>query len=237
MIYPIINIVNGCVLFPHMADWGQKPAHRRIWETNIAEGLKGNEARASMRAVPRRSLDFFVTSQSLEERVRLEARMDWASENGFACAPLHGRASTLMNAVAAGSRVNILLNTGGGWYWKVGDYAMLLQDDCTYDIAAVVNVGLTADGTWTADSELPVDQPALSLATPLNFAWNAGMQVRPVIFGRYTGPRSLALNGHLTGTKITITELVSGRSQQIGANPAAVPGIGQQVIGRTNVIP
>jgi hypothetical protein len=233
---PVLNIINGCVLFPHMPDWGSAPTNRRVWETNIAEAINGAESRSAMRSVPRRDISFLVTAQSLGERSRLEARMDAALESGFGCAPLHGRSSTLMNAANAGSRVNILLNLGGGWNWKAGDYAMLLQDDLTYDIAAVVNVGLTADGNWTADSPLPIDQPTLTLAAPLNWSWNAGMQVRPIVFGKFSCAKQEALNGNLGAVKLTISELTSARSTQIGQLAAQPPGIGQQVIGKTNIV-
>lgn len=238
MIYPVLNIVNGCVLFPHMPDWGTKPVPRRIWETNIAEGIRGNEARAAMRAVPRRQISFMVTAQSLEERVRLEARMDMAISTGFACAPLHGRSSALLKAVAAGAQKTILLSTGGGWRWQAGDYAMLINNDLCYDIAAVLSTGLTADSSeWTADEDIPINQPALNLGSPLNFAWQAGALVWPVIFGKATLSKSDGLSGALSAVKITVSELTSGRNEQIGVLPAQGPGVGQQVIGVTNAIP
>lgn len=229
------QILNGCVLFPHLSDWTTKVAPKRVWETEIAESIKGAESRASMRAVPRRSVTFSITAD-LRERVRLEARMDAAAATGFACAPLHSRSSTLTNAVAAGAQANILLNLNGAWNWKAGDYAILIRDDVTYDVLAVINSGLTADGTWTADSGLPVDQPALSLAGPLTYGWPANALVWPLIFGRFSAGKESALNGHYGGVAITVSELVSGRSAQVGQLPVPRPGIGQQVIGKTNKI-
>lgn len=232
----ILQVINGCTLISHLPNWEANPVHGRVWETNIAGTIKGAESRASMRAVPRRSVAFVVTAQTLEERVRLEARLDNALQTGFACAPLHGRGSTLMNATAAGSKANIILNLGGGWNWQAGDYAMLAYDDLNYDVAPVINVGLTADATtWTADSGLPIDQPALSLASPLNFNWLAGAIVRPVIFGKVTVAKQTPLNGALAQVKITIQEVVSGRSEQVGQLPAQRPGIGQQQIGHTKI--
>lgn len=228
------QIVNGCVLFPHMSDWRTKPQHKRTWETEIAESLSGAETRTGMRAVPRRSVTFSITAD-LEERVRLEARMDAAAESGYGAAPLHGRASTLMNAAPAGSQANILLNLGGAWSWKAGDYAILILDDVTYDVAPVINATLTADGTWTADSGLPVDQPALSLAVPLNYSWRANTLVWPVIFGKFSPGKETAMTGRHGAVTITVSELTSGRSAQIGA-AAPGPGVGRQVIGKTNVV-
>jgi hypothetical protein len=233
----VLNIISGCVLFPHAPDWMVAPSTRRVWETNIAETINGAESRSAMRAAPRRQVSFTVTSLCLAERTRLEARMDAALETGFGCAPLHGRSSTLLNAVAAGARVDVLLNLGGGWNWKVGDYAMMIQDDLTYDIVPVVNVGLTADSTiWSADSSLPINQPALSLATPLQNAWMAGTRVWPVIFGKFTCEKLDPLDGQLGAVRLSVTELTSNRAAQIGNQGPQPAGVGAQVIGQTNKI-
>ena len=213
-----VTLVNGCVLFAHPYVWQTSPAHKRIWQTEIGEALPGGETRQALRAVSRRQLTVLITTCSLAERVRLESRVDAAKKSGFGCAPLHGRCCFLSAGANAGA--NSITQDGAAWNWQAGDYVILLANDQIYDVAAVVNV---AGGV-------------LTLATNLNYNWPAQALCWPVIFGKFTADKEAAINGALGEQKITIAELTSGRSVQIGVTPAQPPGVGQQVIGSTNVI-
>lgn len=209
-----IDTVNGCVVLSHPPDWSTKPSGKRVWETEIATSVKGAEARSAMRAVPRRQLTYMITPCSLQERVRLEARLDAASKSGFACGPLHGRACTL--AAAAAANGNTLTVNAGAWNWQAGDYAILISDDQTFDVAAIVNVAGNV----------------LTLAANLNFAWPAQTLCWPVIFGAFSSEKETALDGHHAVVKVTIAELTSGRTVQVGATPNPKLGIGQMQVGQ-----
>lgn len=213
-----ITLLNGFVLISHAADWGRPPMCKRVWESGVAEGLTGNEVRQALRAVARRQLTFAVTPESLPERVRLEARLDAAKAGGFACAPLHGRSSQLGAAAAAGTASLTLASTA--WPWQAGDYAILLANDLTFDVQTV---------TGTSGGGL-----VLALAGNLNFAWPEGALCWPVLFGTLAADKASALNGQFSSyAKITIAELVSGRSAQVGVTPTPPPGVGQAAIGST----
>lgn len=216
----IVKIINGCVLFSHGANWATAPACQRIWETEIAESLPGAEARQALRATPRRSLTFTITAATLQERSRLDARLDAAKVSGYACAPLHGRAAFLAAATAAG--VNTLTLASSSWAWAAGDYAILIADDLTYDVQPVVGV----DNTGLV----------LTLAGNTTYGWAAGALCWPLLFGKFSAGKEMPLNAWLAHQPVTIKETVSSRAAQIGATPAQPPGVGQQAIGSTNVI-
>ena len=213
-----ITLINGCVLFPHRYAWRSGVNGKRTWQTEIDVSVPGAEIRHGLRAAPRRQMSCTVTATTLQERVRLEARIDAAKKSGFACAPLRGRACLLTAPVAAGA--NSITQDGSAWNWRAGDYAILLQDDQTFDVAAVVNVAGNV----------------LTLAINLTFNWPAQTQCWPVIFGGLTIEKEEPLANYVAAWKLTIAELTSGRSVQIGALPAQPPGIGKQRIGKTNQV-
>ena len=210
----MITIVNGCVVIPHKANWTTRPLSRRTWETEIVEALPGTETRQALRAVARREITFNITARTLQERV------DAALVSGFGCAPLYGRSCPLAQNLNAAAN-SLTLAAGGAWTWQAGDYVMLIQDDQTFDILPVTGVaGLVLN---------------LAAVAP-TFNWLAGVLVWPVIFGAFTADKEAALNGAVAHWKVTITELVSGRSAQIGVTPILPPGVGKQKIGKTNSI-
>lgn len=214
----MITVINNHVLFAHRPNWGVRPSGKRSWQTEIANALPGGETRQALRAVARRSVTFTVTARTLPERVRLESRIDVAAKTGLACGPLHGRASVL----AADANGNTLtLMSGGAWNWQAGDYAVLVSDDVTFDMAQVVNV----DGNiLTVGSNLIYNWPARATC-----CW-------PIMFGKFSAQKSNALDGVLAEQQITISEMTSGRSVMIGSLPAVAPGIDTAVIGSTLVV-
>jgi len=214
----IVALINDCVLFPHRFAWRSKPVGRRSWQTGIDLGLKGAEARQAMRSVSRREVSVEIFARD-SERVRLEARIDAAKKSGFGCAPLTGRGSYLTANAASGA--NSIHITTDAWRWQAGDYVSLIADDQTFDVAAVTG---------------PPAAGVLPLATPLNFPWASGYVVRPVIFGAFSAEKQTVITGRAAGWRITVAEMTSGRSAQIGIVPARGPGIGQQQIGVSNLI-
>ncbi|MGA2788772.1 MAG: hypothetical protein ABSF60_14730, partial [Verrucomicrobiota bacterium] len=74
----------------------------------------------------------------------------------------------------------------------------------------------------------------LSLAaTAPAYNWPLGALAWPVVFGAFTADKEAAVSGMLAQWKVTVTELVSGRSAQIGATPAGAAGIGDMKIEDT----
>lgn len=210
-----ITLINGFVLLSHAADWRVPATHRRVWQSEVAEALRGGESRNALRAVARRSLTWTVTAETLPERIRLEARLDDAKFTGLACAPFHGRGAVLSNAAHAGD--NSLTLSSTSWTWAAGDYAILLRDDLTFDCLPVTGV---------AGSTLNFGPGTL------NLNWPSGQLVWPLLFGTLASDKASALDGQLSEQqKITITELTSARSAQIGITPAAKLGIGQMAVG------
>jgi hypothetical protein len=215
-----VTTINGFVLVPHVPNWAGAAAAKRVWETEIAEALPGSETRQALRAVPRRQVTFSVTTNNLEERVRLEARMDAAKVSGLACAAMHGRSCLLGTTANAGTASLALSQTA--WTWAVGDYAILILNDTTFDLQKVT--GLSNGGM------------TLGLAGNLTNKWIAGNLVWPVIFGAFTSDKESALTTHHGNVKLTIAELTSSRSVQLGNAAALPPGVGAQRIGATNKI-
>ena len=204
------------VLIPHPANWASPPTFKRTWQSEIVSGLPGNETRSALRAVPRRQITFTITTRTLAERARLDARIEAATKSGLACAPLHGRACVL-----AAATVNTLtLASPLAWNWQAGDYAILLEDDQTCDVAKIS----------------AVNQNTLDLETPLQLNWFTGHLVYPLIFGKFSAEKQSALDGALAEQTLTVAELVSSRAVAIGSLPMIPPGIGAALLGSTFIV-
>ena len=211
--------INGHTVFPHNG-WaaGGPLAYKRRWQTGVAIGLTGAEQRSALRAVPRHELTCSFTAESLQERSRLDARVDQAKKSGLGCMPFFGRSTLLLaNAAAGANSISVMANPA--WLWAAGDYAILVQDDLTFDVLLVGSVAGTTLNT----------QP-----TTLN--WASGSPVWPLLFGAFGAEAQDAHSAFYASIKITISQLVSERNAQVGVTPAHVPGVGEQVIGSTNII-
>jgi hypothetical protein len=214
--------INGYTLFPHSADWSVNPAWKRKWKTGVGTGTTGNEQRAALRALPLHTLTYTITATTLQERGRLDARIDQATQSGLACVPFCGRGVALSANSASGVNTITLVDVANAWPWANGDYAMLLGDDDTvYDAWQVTGIAGNV----------------LTLAGNLVNAWAAGSMVWPVLFGMFsTDKKQNQLTTWHAGLKITVQQLVAERNAQLGSTPATVPGVGAQVIGSTNTI-
>ena|SRR5579859_5437410 len=210
--------LNGYTLFPHQADWSTRPSWKRKWQTGVGSGTTGLEQRSALRAQPLHSLTYTVTAASLPLRSRLDARVDQATKSGLAAVPFFGRGAVLEVPAAAGTNSLTLSDAVNPWPWQIGDYAVLLgADDTIYDVLAVQNVVGNV----------------LTLAGNLGNTWLSEW-VRPLLFGKFSSEKQTVISPWYTPVKITVTELTSSRSAQIGITPAQAPGVGAQVIGRTN---
>jgi hypothetical protein len=123
--------------------------------------------------------------------------------------------------LANSGTATLTLAGSSSWPWLIGDYVILLGlDDLTYDVQAVTNV---AGGV-------------LSLAGNLSYTWLENSVCWPVLFGKFTGAKFNLRSPVLESVEITIKELVSSRSVQLGITPAPAAGVGTQQIGETDIV-
>jgi len=214
-----MTTINGHVLLPHNG-WasGAPVKWSRRWQSGVGTGITGIEQRSALRAQPRHKLSCDLIATSLQERTRLDARVDAAMKCGLACLPFFGRAGVLL-AAANAADVAITLVSVSSWPWAAGDYAVLMGDDTTFDVVQLTGLAGTT----------------LNLQ-PLTLNWAAGKKVWPLLFGKFSCAREQALTDYHGGWPITIEQLVAERTAQIGVTAVPGPGVGQQKIGHTNRI-
>ena len=213
-----MTTVAGHILLPHNG-WatGQPVRWSRTWQTGVAAAISGREQRGALRAQPRHKLTCDLLAESLQERCRLDARVDAAIKSGLAGIPFFGRGAALL-ANAAEDATEIILFSTDAWPWQAGDYAILMADDITFDVLPVVAVaGTTLD---------------FGLET-LDFPWPSGSIVRPLLFGKFSADKENALTDWHGGWTVTIEQLVAERTTQLGTTPAHVPGVGEAAVGTT----
>lgn len=206
--------IAGHIIFPHNG-WstGQRLKWSRKWETELGVAISGQEQRAALRAWPRHKLTCGLLAESLQERCRLDARVDAALKSGYACAPFFGRGCPL--AAAAGNGADALtIVSPANWPWAAGDYTILLRDDTSYDVLSVSSVAGSI----------------LNLAGVLACSWGVGSFVHPLLFGKFSCDTQTPLTNWHGGSIITIEQLAAERTAQLGATPAHIPGIGEMRI-------
>lgn len=212
-----VELVNGHVLFPNGADWSQKPKWSRAWQTAVAEAVVGRESRYALRSNPRVTLNWRVITSTVAATQMLDDRIRAAVKSGFACAPFHGRGAWC--AAEAGDN-EVVAN--GAWRWQAGDY-FFAGDENASDARLIIDAALDV-GMWTLTLDEPLD------FDHTGFAW-------PLLFGKLTTPDMPALTPRVGPVRLTLSELVSGRSAQIGeVNPDVGAGIGHMIVGSTNVV-
>jgi hypothetical protein len=210
-----VATINNHVLFAQDADWRFAPDWKRRWQTEVSASVTGSQSRRSLRSVARHSLTFQITPTDLNEQVRLDDALRQAKKTGLACAPLHGRACRI-----EGSFTGTELICGRGWDWQAGDYVHV-ANDTGYEVAEVESADYDeGDELWT-----------LTLADAL--IGNYINFVRPILFGKFDCTEMTAITPTLGPVRITISELVSSRSVQIGVTPVAADGIGVMALETT----
>jgi hypothetical protein len=215
-----MQTINGYTLFPHQADWSTQPDWEGDWESGIGTGVLGNEQRLGLRALPLHSITYAITAASLQERCRLDARLDQALKSGLAAVPYFGMGSPLAVPANAGGNSVTVQDAVNPWAWAIGDYAVLLGlDDTVYDVLPVTGV---------AGNVLSFGAGALT------YSWVA-VWVRPLMFGKFTAQKQQPLSNWWVPLKLTVKQLTNTRSAQVGVAAPAI-GVGQQVVGRTNKV-
>lgn len=213
----MVELVNNHVLFPHPANWKERPEWSRQWQNEISGAVTGAETRTATRVQPRVSLSFTITPSSLVEQAEFDDRIRAALKTGFGCAPYHGRAEILADNVG-GDECRVI----AGRNWAAGDYIFFRSPNDTHEIMQVEAANLAA-GIWT-----------LGLSNSFASVHLAGALVWPVLFGEFSVP-GMAARSAVTGpARITIRELISPATATLGAvTPPVGAGIGVWKIGTT----
>jgi len=210
-----VETVNGHVLFPHEANYGEAPRIERWWETEVADSEFGQESRFGLRAVPRKVLQWTVTAKDLQEQSQLADRILTAMRSSLACAPHWGRGSELVNRVTAAT---VTIETSL-WPWAADDYLIFIDEDGDYEVAQI----LTAVGTTITLTQ--------SVSSP-----HAGVYIWPLIFGRFSIDGYSLLTSRQGQATITIAELTSPESETVGTASPEIDGIGGWIIGDTFIV-
>lgn len=194
----------------------------RRWETGVATGVKGGEARSALRQLALHKLSCDFVPESLAERARMEARIDQATRSGLGCMAFFGRGAMLSAGAAAGTNM-VSVAAANIWTWAAGDWALIWQDDTVYDAVQVQSVG----GAGLV----------LTLAANLINSWGAGASCWPLLFGKFSPGKMSGMSGHLARWNVTVEQLVSERSAQVGVVTApGGTGIGVDQVGISNPV-
>lgn len=86
-----VELINDCVVLPESVNWKDRVAWSRRWDTQIVPGVTGGEERSSGRVAPLQTLEYSVTTFSIPERARLNARILAGLKSGRAVCPFWGR--------------------------------------------------------------------------------------------------------------------------------------------------
>ncbi len=214
--------INGHILFPDPANWATEPSLSTAWQTGIATGLLGGEARAGFRPLPVAALTWLVTAWHLQQQIDLDARIRAAKKSGRACAPYAGYGSELAAPCNASAALTL---ESAAYPWAAGDWIFVRGQsfagpDAPYEVKQVQSViGL-----------------ALTLTAALTLNYAAGLQVWPLLFGRFTCGQMDALVSHRGQLPITITELTPAHTSQIGEVEHSGTGIGVWVVEEDFVV-
>ena len=207
------------VLLPHRCNWQDDPQWERQWESEVANGVIGNEQRRGMRAQPRVRLAWTISTRDLQETALLNERIRAGRKSGRACAPYWGRASHLASQLTVGSLAVTLEATA--WTWAAGDYIFFLDP-----ITGEFDVGVLET----------VAGVNLTLRQPLSRTYAAGLQVWPLVFGKLIAEEMPAVTSHHGSVRCAIQELVSPATAPVGAFAFSGTGIGVFRIGSTFVV-
>jgi hypothetical protein len=215
------TLVNGHVLFWFSADRKVQPDWSRTWHSEIAPAVTAAETRRGLRARPPVKLAWLITPATLTEQIALHECVMAAKKSGLAAAPYHGRSSQLQAEAAASTSVVVNNN----FAWAVGDWIFLRHANGTIETRQLTAVNLV-DGEWTLDFAAALDETHAASA----LIW-------PLLFGEFAAEEMEARSPKTGPLRVSITELISARSAQLGAvAPPAGTGIGVWKIEDTFIV-
>ncbi len=208
-------IINNHVLVPHLYNAAVSIPWSRRWQNEISTAVEGSETRSGFRNEARASISWTVTPTTLQDHQQLEQAANDAMKAGYGCAPYWARGQKLSADVTA----TAVSFSGLNWTFAVGDWVYFLGEDGVYNVRQFLTVA----------------PYVLSAAVARTFG--AGGLCWPIIFGKFSFKEVVAKTGHIGSIKMTISELVSPKVQQLGAvTPPAGTGISVWTIGSTFTI-
>lgn len=217
----MVTLVNNHVLFALDANRKVQPEWSRTGQSDVVAAVTAAESRRAVRVMPRVRLAFQISPVNLAEQIELDNCVMAAMKSGLACAPYHGRSSVLTASAAAVTSITVNNN----FSWAVGDYIFLQASNGDYEVRQLTSAVL-ASGTWT-----------LGFTGALTGDYSAGSMVWPLLFGQFTAEDMAARSAQYGPIKISITELISARTGQVGALVApGGSGIGSMIIGETFIV-
>jgi len=154
-----VELVDNCVVIPHLIDWSEKLQWSRKWSTQVVPGVTRAEDRSSGQAGGAyHKIGYRTLNVSLQERARFTARVLEALRSGRACSPFWGRQN-----MTTGGTLGLGVPFGQGltveqpyWRWQSGDYAIfVVQTPLGFDNrSAYINAGASGAGGYVSDSGL-----------------------------------------------------------------------------------
>ena len=192
-------LVNGHILIPDTPDWSTQPEIERLWKTEIAEALPGNEARKTVEFAPRLKLSFTVRQQHAIPQQEFEDTLREALKTGLACVPLHGMAAVLVSQDGAAIVVDAIQEG-----WRADEYLFFSDQD-------------PEDPSWEVRQIVSIAGTTITLESALDMAWPAGALVWRLIFGRLSSPTQQDAWDYWNGkSKLTLTEREGSTFQGLG---------------------
>jgi catechol 2,3-dioxygenase-like lactoylglutathione lyase family enzyme len=148
-----VELLNDCVILPHLANWDKGVRVTRRWETEIVPGVTKAEDRSTGRGNPFLRQEWEVLPFTVADRARLNTRLAAALKSGRACAPYFGRAQYIGQVQA------IPYETWGGvaQTYRVlglvpGDRYRYTKGPWDVRFYTAGSTELTASGDFTADA-------------------------------------------------------------------------------------
>lgn len=212
-----VEIVNGHVLLPHVANYARGPEWNRSFQNEVVDSEFGPESRFALRGVPRLGLSWSVTAQDIQEDARLIDRIIAAKKSGLACAPAFGRGIKLA-ANVTGTAVVIAPTL---WPLAQNDYVIMSNDSISYDVRQLATI---AGVNLTLNSAVSRTYPSGSLFWPL-------------VFGRFACDALDALLSEIGEATLSIRQKTSALVATVGTAGAPINGIGGWAVNGNFVIP
>lgn len=186
-----IQTIGGHVVIAHQADWTNTPELQRIWRTPVDTALTGVEGRKIVRHSSWLKLEYEILPFNHVERARMEDRIFAALKVGKAAVPHWGRGVPLLSAAAIGATTLTLERD---------------DHDIAVDTYCIIQSSIPAEfDQWETVLLTDVAGANLTLSTALTKAYEAGVRIWPLLFGRLVDEmKTQMLNTTRGRTKLAI---------------------------------
>ena len=197
--FPTLSVIGRrVVVFPHKPNWALPVIERHGWLTDVLASFDGIEQRVGLREVPRRGLEFSVTTESQHESNVLDTSLIGWQARLFAV-PVWTDQQELASALSAGS-TSIPCVTAG-YEFAADDLIVLWTDYAHYETVEIDSVGGSSLAlksatlaTWPAATRLmPMRLGSLPAAQKLP-RWTGDYYEGAFVFALADNPGFVALD-------------------------------------------